>query len=240
MPGVIAGARRAFTLIELLVVIGIVAVLVAVLLPALSRARAAAATTQCLSNIRQLQVAQVAYAAANDNALIAAGDGSEQGSWIGQLQPYAGAPLVRRCPSDLSPYFDRPLPPPNTDPDRRRTTSYGINNYVSPTHSPSSGRVFRKISQVPRASRVIQFAELAETGAYAGADHLHVQYFEHLFVSRLVKMSEQLPLGRHGGRPLSWDCRLNFSFLDGHAETLSMRQVYTGPERNLFNPAVAR
>jgi len=54
-------SKKAFTLVELLVVVGIIAVLVAILLPSLSKARAQAMTVQCQSNLRQLNVAIVAY-----------------------------------------------------------------------------------------------------------------------------------------------------------------------------------
>lgn len=60
-----AGARTAFTLIELLVVIAVIAVLVGILLPSLSSAREAGRTTICGSNLRQLSISSVAYAADN-------------------------------------------------------------------------------------------------------------------------------------------------------------------------------
>lgn len=57
--------RRGFTLVELLVVIGIIAVLISILLPTLSRTREAANRTACLSNIRQLGQSLRDYAVAN-------------------------------------------------------------------------------------------------------------------------------------------------------------------------------
>jgi len=84
---------RAFTLIELLVVISIIALLVAVLLPALGAARQAAFDAGCRSNMRQQGTLFAAYAADNDSYLPKAKDTALYNSWAAKLWQiqYGGA-----------------------------------------------------------------------------------------------------------------------------------------------------
>lgn len=62
--------RRAFTLVEMLVVVSLIAILVALLLPVLTKARDSARTVQCQSNMRSIGQAIAAYALANEDALV--------------------------------------------------------------------------------------------------------------------------------------------------------------------------
>ncbi len=78
--------RNGFTLIELLVVIAIIAILMAILMPTLKRAREQGQRAACLSNLKQLQLAWIMYADNNDDRLVNCEAGPEN-SWRGEYGP---------------------------------------------------------------------------------------------------------------------------------------------------------
>ncbi len=104
LPAVSKRERIAFTLVELLVVIGIIAVLIGILLPALGKARRSGKSASCISNIRQLVMAEMQYVNENKGRFSPYYNGGSpskfQIEWISQMAPTKTGQFdkVRLCP----------------------------------------------------------------------------------------------------------------------------------------------
>ena len=140
---VAAPRRAAFTLVELLVVIGIIAVLVSLLLPALGRARESAKRATCMANLRSLGQAMFAYA--NDHK-----DRLPNGNPPGVYVDYDGAnrvmvdfndvyvksPRAFWCPSDRDPAPEQVVTADALLPDSARISYEFYCLYWAPAEGP--------------------------------------------------------------------------------------------------------
>lgn len=208
--------QRAFTLIELLVSISIIALLISILLPAMNKSRQISRSTACLANLHSLGQAVQMYADNNDGRLPAVGfahGGSvdEANAWINTVSQEIGSEKVCRCPADESPYWIKHLPGTT----QLRRLSYATNYYTVGT---LEGREeFNNATRITRPSTTIFWAELAETGDFAVADHVHPETW---FANPLPLASREVQIKRH-------QTRANYGFVDGHAEPERFEETYT-------------
>jgi prepilin-type N-terminal cleavage/methylation domain-containing protein len=218
-------ARAGFTLIEVLVVVAIIALLVAILLPSLSKARLQARRTMCLNNIRSMEQAHWMYMTSNNGLLIEAGLGHKgekddlDVAWINTLQKIYKDKLLFRSPVDDSPHWPsnqggRGVPIPNLPagsyPYRR--ISYGINDYVAANQaggvilSDNGPQVWRKIEKIANPSGIVHFLFIAKEGDFAGSDHPHVYTWDsgNPAPARSTPMNaaKQVQIDAHGGAPV--------------------------------------
>jgi len=240
------GARKGgFTLIELLVVIAIIAILAALLLPALARAKAAGPTAACLSNYKQLQLCWQMYADDHNDSLVpnnASGTAFSRSAvfadnycWLqgnaytdttssnittGPLFAYNKQTGVYKCPGDRSTVLDQGQIP------RDRSTSMNVFMNWDDRGGTYAKYCWQKLTKIanPSPSQAFVFVDEHENSISQSG----------FFVSN-PSPTPPFPFAIFGLPMWTWitfpavrhNNGCNVSFADGHAETWHWKEANT-------------
>lgn len=228
--------KRAFTLIELLVVIAIIALLVSLLMPALSKARAQAKKTLCLVNMRSWGLVWKLYTQDNEGKFNHQVPGTKLGHWIIASMDYYEDPKIRLCPEATEPYIKGASVPFGAwTPEIEATlwepygvtvdflTSYGQNLFVKSTLDPD---VFWETIEVPTPYNIPLMMDSVNVYAAPGDDDLAPQYDgDHVngFLEDgspiYTNAMKSVCINRHRGE-------IAMVFLDHHADYVGLKDLW--------------
>ncbi len=214
--------KRGFTLIELLVVIAIIAILAAILFPVFARAREKARATSCLSNCKQMGLANAMYQSDYDDYLVpvyirwpsSGGGWAGYAYWFELLDPYMKNRQVFHCPSSTPPAWPR---------GSAAFLDYGINYYL--VGAPSNPDSFIKSSEIAYPAETLVVAESAWT------EDINDYHTSNAYTVQINPHASRFIPARHNGGA-------HIIYVDGHAKwhQIAINDIYQGPIKFTVHP----